>query len=57
VQLYAANGTQLVYRLFADGHLSQVKSTLELKRRLLPVENEESARLSLTYPLWRYVWR
>ena len=57
VQLYAANGTQLVYRLFADGHLSQVKSTLELKRRLLPVENEDSARLSLTYPLWRYVWR
>jgi len=57
VQLYAANVEQLVFRLFTDGHLSQVKSTLELKRRLLPVKNEDSSQLSLTYPLWRYVWR
>lgn len=57
VQLYAANGAQLVFRLFTDSHLSQVKSTLELKRRLLPVDTEDSSQLSLTYPLWRYMWR
>ena len=58
VQLHSANGDTLEFRIFAQSHLTQVKSIVDLKRRLQPVDDIDTEQdIDLDDgPLWHYQW-
>jgi len=58
VQLHSANGATLEFRIFAQSHLAQVKSILDLKRRLQQVEDIDTEKNidADDGPLWHYQW-
>lgn len=59
VQLHSANGTSLKFRLFAQSNLGQIKSVIDLKRRLQAVQSQTSAPSgdSSDGLLWHYFWQ
>lgn len=56
LQLYSANGSTLAYRVFAQSNLSQVKLTLDLKRRLRAVDDAALLFDSEVEPVWLFKW-
>jgi len=58
VQLHSANGATLEFRIFAQSHLAQVKSVVDLKRRLQPVDGIDTEQEidPDNRPLWHYQW-
>ncbi len=56
VQLRSASGATLEFRIFARSHLAQVKSVVDLKRRLKPVDKMDAKEGADSSPLWHYQW-
>ena len=56
VQLRSASGATLEFRIFAQSHLAQVKSVVDLKRRLKPVDKMDAKEDADSSPLWHYQW-
>ena len=61
VQLHSAKGTTLEFRVFAQSNLAQVKSVIDLKRRLQAVEGTDIVALDQSLDLgnnlvWHYQW-
>ena len=58
VQLHSASGSTLEFQIFAPSHLAQVKSVVDLKRRLHAVDGT-AADQGIDpddRPLWHYQW-
>ena len=58
VQLHSASGATLEFKLFTQSNLAQVKSIVDLKRRLKLVDTSE-AQATIDedeIPLWHYQW-
>lgn len=58
VQLHSANGSTLEFRIFAQSHLAQVKSVVDLKRRLQAVDDvaTDQGIDPNDSPVWHYQW-
>ena len=61
VQLHSAKGTTLEFRIFAQSNIAQVKSVIDLKRRLQAVEGTDIVALDQSLDLgnnlvWHYQW-
>ena len=57
VQLHSANGSTLEFRIFVQSQLAQVKSIVDLKRRLRAVDDIAIAQTDVSQSLvWHYQW-
>ena len=58
VQLHSANGSTLEFRIFAQSQLAQVKSIVDLKRRLQAVDDVANPQGidAVNTPVWHYQW-
>tara|TARA_B110000914_G_scaffold137487_1_gene120295 strand:- start:4469 stop:5527 length:1059 start_codon:yes stop_codon:yes gene_type:complete len=57
VQLHSANGSTLEFRIIAQSQLAQVKSIVDLKRRLQAVDDTAIAQTDASKrPVWHYQW-
>ena len=57
VRLYSADASKLTFRLLINSQLAQVKSALDLKRRLTLVAEAELIQMPSEVPIWHYKWQ